>query len=64
MARHAMELIVTGCWDLYFWIVPSPRITWRLAGHTVISLHSMKGVPSRKSTSRFSSPSKVNVWFL
>ena len=42
---------------------PSPRITWRLAGRTAISLVSMKGVPASTSTSRFSTtrPSKVNV---
>lgn len=27
MARRAVELIATGCWDLYLWIGPSPRIT-------------------------------------
>ena len=38
-----------------------PRITWRLAGRTVMSLVSIKGVPASTSTSRFSMtrPSKV-----
>ena len=37
MAHGAAELIVTGCWDQWLLIVPSPRITWRLAGRTAIS---------------------------
>ena len=36
------------CWNRL------PRITWRLAGRTVMSLVSIKGVPASTSTSRFS----------
>ena len=44
-------------------IVPSPRITWRLAGRTAISLDSMKRVPAKMSTSRFLTMApKVNIW--
>ena len=64
MAWCAVELIDTGCWDPELWIVPSPKITWHLAGHTAISLDSLKRAPARTSTSRFSMtrPSKINVW--
>lgn len=60
MARHAAKLINTGCWDPQLWIFPSTGITWCLAGRTLISLDSMKGVPAKTSTSRFSTtrPSK------
>ena len=64
MAQPAVELIVTGCWNPQLWIVPSPRITQRLAGHTAISLDSLKGfLLARTSASRFSTtrPSKVIV---
>ena len=53
MAQCAVGLTFTGCWDPYLWIVPSLRITWCLAGRTVISLDSTKKVPARTSTQDF-----------
>ena len=44
-AQRAAVLASVGAVDPYVYVVPSPRVTSRLAGRTAMSFTSMKGVP-------------------